>query len=368
MIPISKPLIEQEEIDAVVEVLKSGIIAQGPKTAELEKIFADFCGTKHAIAFSNGTTAIHAAIVALDIQEGDEVITVPFTFVATANPVLMEKGKVVFVDISEDDFCINPDEIAKKVGEKTKAIIPVDLFGQVYRYDEVKKIADENDLKILEDACQAIGAEQKGVKAGAFGDVAAFSLYATKNIATGEGGMLTTNDDEIARKVKMYRHHGQDESVRYEYLNLGHNYRMTDLAAAIGVEQMKKVDRIIDTRVRNAKLFDSGLADIPGVVLPRIMDNNTHVYHQYTIRITEDFGKSRDDLMNYLRENEIGCGVYYPKPLHLHEHFRKMGYKEGDFPVSEKMSQEVLSLPVNPFVTQQDVEKMIGKIIEFSKK
>lgn len=310
MIPISKPLIEQEEIDAVVKVLKSGIIAQGPKTAELEETFADFCGTKHAIAFSNGTTAIHAAIVALDIQEGDEVITVPFTFVATANPVLMEKGKVVFVDISEDDFCINPDEIVKKVGEKTKAIIPVDLFGQVYKYDDVKKIADENGLKILEDACQAIGAEQNSIKAGNFGDVAAFSLYATKNIATGEGGMLTTNDDEIARKVKMYRHHGQDEAVRYEYLNLGHNYRMTDLAAAIGVEQMKKVDRIIDTRARNAGLFDLGLADIPGVILPKIMANNTHVYHQYTIRITQEFGKSREDLMNYLRENEIGCGIY----------------------------------------------------------
>jgi len=368
MIPISKPLIEQEEIDAVVEVLKSGMIAQGPKTAELEEMFAKMCGTKHAVAFSNGTTALHAAVIALGIQDGDEAITVPFTFVATANPVLMERGKVVFVDISEDDFCIDPSKIEEKVNKNTKLIIPVDLFGQAYRYNEVKEIADKHGLKILEDACQAVGVKYEGVTTGKLGDVGAFSLYATKNIATGEGGMLTTDDDEIARKAKIYRHHGQDEAVRYEYLELGHNYRMTDMAAALGVEQMKKLDRIIDTRVRNAKLLDEGLSDIKGIIIPKVMPGNTHVYHQYTIRITDEYGHSRDELMEYLKENEIGCGVYYPKPLHLHEHFRKMGYKEGDFPVSERISKEVLSLPVNPFVTEEDVEKIVEKIKEFSKK
>jgi dTDP-4-amino-4,6-dideoxygalactose transaminase len=368
MIPISKPLIEKEEIDAVVEVLKSGMIAQGPKTAELEEMFAKMCGTKHAVAFSNGTTALHSAVVALGIHDGDEAITVPFTFVATANPVLMERGKVVFVDISEDDFCIDPSKIEEKVNKNTKLIIPVDLFGQAYRYNEVKEIADKHSLKILEDACQAVGAKYNGVTTGKLGDVGAFSLYATKNITTGEGGMLTTDDDEIARKVKMYRHHGQDEAVRYEYLELGHNYRMTDMAAALGVEQMKKLDRIIDTRVRNAKLLDEGLTDIKGIIIPKVMPGNTHVYHQYTIRITDEYGHNRDELMDFLKENEIGCGVYYPKPLHLHEHFRKMGYKEGDFPVSERISKEVLSLPVNPFVTEQDVEKIVEKIKEFSKK
>ncbi len=368
MIPISKPLIEEEEISAVVEVLKSGMIAQGPKTAELEAMFAKLCGTKHAIAFSNGTTAIHSGVRALGITDGDEVITVPFTFVATANPVLMERGKVVFVDISEDDFCIDPNKIEEKITEKTKAIIPVDLFGQVYKYKEVKEIADKHNLKILEDACQAVGATQDGNTAGSFGNVGAFSLYATKNIATGEGGMLTTNDDEIARQAKMFRHHGQDEAVRYEYLALGHNYRLTDLAAALGVEQMKKIDRIINTRVGNASLYTEGLSSIEGIITPKIMENNTHVFHQYTIRVTEQYGKTRDELMTFLKENEIGCGVYYPKPLHLHEHFRKMGYKEGDFPVSEKLSKEVLSLPVNPFVTEENVEFIIEKVKEFSKK
>lgn len=367
MIPISKPLIEEEEIDAVVDVLKSGMIAQGPKTAELEEMFSKLSGTKHAIAFSNGTTAIHSAVVALGIEEGDEVITVPFTFVATANPVLMERGKVIFVDISEEDFNIDPNKVEEKVTKKTKAIIPVDLFGQVYKYKEIKKIAEKYNLKILEDACQAIGATQDRQVAGSFGNVGAFSLYATKNIATGEGGMLTTDDDEIAERVKRYRHHGQDQSTRYEYLELGHNYRMTDLAAAIGVEQMKKIDRIVTTRVRNAKLYDEGLSKIKGIIIPKVNKGNTHVYHQYTIRVTEEYGKSREDLMAFLKENEIGCGVYYPKPLHLHEHFRKMGYKEGDFPVSEKLSKEVLSLPVNPFVTEEDVEKVVSKIKEFSK-
>ncbi len=368
MIPVSKPLIENEEINAVVDVLKSGMIAQGPKTKEFEEMFAKYSGTKHAIAFSNGTTAIHAGVIASDFKDGDEAITVPFTFVATANPVLMERGKVVFVDISEDDFCIDPSKVEEKVTDKTKLIIPVDLYGQVYKYDEIKEIADKNGIKILEDACQAVGAERNGKKAGSFGDLATFSLYATKNITTGEGGMLTTNDDEIARRAKMYRHHGQDEAVRYEYLAVGHNYRMTDIAAAIGVEQMKKIDRIIQARVSNATKLSEGLKNVEGIITPKIMDGNTHVYHQYTIRITEEYGHSRDELLEYLKENEIGSGVYYPKPLHMHEHFKKMGYKEGDFPVSEKLSKQVLSLPVNPFVTAEDVEKIVEKIVQFAKK
>lgn len=368
MIPISRPLIGQEEIDAVVEVLKSGMIAQGPKTQEFEEMFAKFCGVKHAVAFSNGTTAIHSGVRALGVKQDDEVITVPFTFVATANPIVMEGGKIVFVDISEDDFCIDPEKVTEKITKKTKAIIPVDLYGQIYKYNEIKKIADDYGLGILEDACQAIGAEQDGIKAGNFGDVATFSFYATKNIATGEGGMLVTDDDEIARKAKLFRHHGQDVSVRYEYLELGHNYRMTDIVAALGVEQMKKEDHITKTRIRNSELLSEGLSDVKGLILPKALKGNRHVYHQYTIRVIDEFGHTRDELMEFLKSNDIGCGIYYPKPLHLHEHFRKMGYKEGDFPVSEMMSKQVLSLPVNPFVTKEDVDIIIDKIVEFSKK
>ena len=254
MIPISKPLIEDEEINAVVDVLKSGMLAQGPKVEEIENQFKALCGTKHAIATSNGTTALHAAVRALGISDGDEVITVPFTFVATANPVLMEGGKIVFVDVRDDDFNIDPSKIEEKITDKTKAIIPVDLYGQPYDYEAVKKIAGKHGLKILEDACQAIGATRNGKTTGQLGDIAAFSLYATKNIATGEGGMITTDSDEMAESVKLFRHHGQSESQRYEYIELGHNYRLTDLAAAIGVEQMKK--KLLDLEYIRNELKD----------------------------------------------------------------------------------------------------------------
>lgn len=368
MIPLSKPLIEDEEIKAVMDVLKSGMLAQGPKVEELEGQFKNLCKTKYAVAFSNGTTAIHSSVRALGISHGDEVITVPFTFVATANPVLMEGGKIVFVDVREDDFNIDPTKIEEKITDKTKAIIPVDLYGQPYDYESVKKIADKYGLKILEDACQAIGAIRNGKMTGQLGDVAAFSLYATKNIATGEGGMITTDNEKIMESVKLYRHHGQSESQRYEYIEIGHNYRLTDVLAAIGVEQMKKIDRIIKTRQENAKNLTEGLSSVKGIIVPKILKGNTHVFHQYTIRVTDEYGHSRDELMEHLKESEIGCGVYYPKPLHMHSHFMKMGYKEGDFPVSEMLSKQVLSLPVNPFVTSKDVEKIVEVIESFSKK
>lgn len=368
MIPISKPLIENEEINGVVEVLKSGMLAQGKKTKEFEEMFAEYCGVKHAIAFSSGTAAIHAGVRALGVEDGDEVITVPFTFVATANPILMERGKVVFVDIKEDDFCIDPGKVAERITDKTKAIIPVDLYGQAYDYEAIKELIEDKGITILEDACQAVGAKRNGKMTGSLGDVGAFSLYATKNITTGEGGMLTTDDDEIARKAKMCRHHGQDEAVRYEYLELGYNYRMTDIAAAIGIAQMNKIDRIIEARVRNAELLNEGLSEVKGIITPKVSKGNTHVYHQYTIRITEEYGHTRDELIEYLKEREIGCGIYYPKPLHMHKHFMSMGYKEGDFPVSEKLSKQVLSLPVNPFVTKEDVEYIIDEIKELAKK
>lgn len=367
MINISQPIIEDEEINAVVEVLHSGMIAQGSKVTEFEKSFAKYCGTKYAIAVNNGTSAIHTALYALDIKPGDEVITVPFTFVATANPILMQGGKVVFCDISETDYCIDPEQIEAKITKKTKAILPVDLYGQIYNYEAVKQIADKHSLKIMEDAAQSIGAQQNSVRAGNFGEIAAFSLYATKNISTGEGGMITTNDESLMKRCKLFRHHGQNEGKTYEYLELGYNYRMTNIAAAMGIEQLKKIEKFMKIRNRNAELYNKGLNDLEGIIIPTISSGNTHVYHQYTIRITENAIFSRDELIGYLRENGIGSGVYYPKPLHLHHHFSKMGYKKGDFPVSEKISQQVLSLPVHPSLSENDVTSVIEKIRTLAK-
>ncbi|MFA7244315.1 MAG: DegT/DnrJ/EryC1/StrS family aminotransferase [Patescibacteria group bacterium] len=362
MINVSKPVIEQDEIDVVVEVLKSGMIVQGPKTAELEEKFAKYCGTKYAVAFNSGTAAIHAGLYAMGIGEEDEVITTPFTFVATANPILMQGAKVVFADISEDDFNLDPAEVEKKITDTTKAIIPVDLYGQVYDYEKISKIAEKHSLKILEDACQAVGAEQNDKRAGNFGDVAAFSLYATKNMMSGEGGLITTNDEKLAEKCKMFRHHGQSETLRYEYVDLGYNYRLTDMAAAIALVQLGKIDEFNKRRNANATRLEEGLKNIKGLILPKRKEGNFHVYHQFTIRITKDFALSRDELIEEMKNRGVGAGVYYPKPLHLHSHFQKLGYKEGDFPIAEKMSKEVVSLPVHPSLANEEVEKIIKAI------
>lgn len=367
MINVSKPIIGKEEIEAVISVMKSGMLVQGPKTAQFEDAFAKYCGTKYAVAFNSGTAALHAGLYALGIGDGDEVITSPFTFVASANPILMQNAKVIFADISSEDFNLDPKEVEKKITNKTKAILPIDLYGQVYDYDLMKIIAEKNNLKILEDACQAVGAEYKGMKAGNFGDVSAFSLYATKNIMSGEGGMITTNDEEIVEKCKRFRHHGQSEKTRYEYWDIGYNYRMTDISAAIGLVQLKKIEELNEKRQLNAKMFTQGLAGIKGLILPNTLNDRKHVFHQYTIRITEEFKTSREKLMEFLEYNNIGSTIYYPKPLHLHPHFTKLGYKEGDFPVAERLAKEVLSLPVHPSLTKEEIGLIIDKIKEYVK-
>ncbi|MBU1632509.1 MAG: DegT/DnrJ/EryC1/StrS family aminotransferase [Nanoarchaeota archaeon] len=360
MIPIAKPFIEEEEKKAVIEVLDSGNIVQGEKVAEFEKNIANYCGTKYAIATNNGTSSIHTALYALGIKSGDEVITSPFTFVASANPIIMQGAKPVFVDIKEDTFNIDPSKIRDKITAKTKAIIVVDLYGQIHDTKEIREIANEYNLKIIEDACQAIGAEFNGKKAGTFGDLSCFSFYATKNMITGEGGMITTNNEEYVELCKRFRHHGQSEKTRYEYYDLGYNYRMTDIQAAIGIEQLKKIDLLTQKRINNAKMLTEGLYKISQIKIPYIKPRAKHVFHQYTIKT-----EKRDQLRNYLKENGVGCGTYYPKPLHLHPFFMKLGYKEGDFPIAERVSKEVLSLPVHPSLTQEEIDRIIKTMGDF---
>lgn len=361
-IPISKPIIEKEETAGVNKVLKSGMLAQGQQVAELEKKFAQYCGTKYAIAVSSGTAAIHAALYALGIRAGDEVITTPFTFVATANPILMQGAKVVFADISEEDFNLDPQAVIPKITPRTRAILPVDLYGQIYSYPALKKIAQQHKLKIIEDACQAIGATYKDKKAGNFGDAAAFSLYATKNIMSGEGGLVTTNNTNVAELCRRFRHHGQSEKTRYQYWDLGYNYRLTDLAAAIALAQLRKAERFNHKRRVHAQKLMRGLSEIKGIILPQVKKGYTHVFHQFTIRVTKNYKLKRDTLIAYLQNHQIGCGIYYPKPLHLHPHFKRLGYRPQDFPVAEKMAREVLALPVHPALTAQNLNYIIQTI------
>ncbi|MFX1238979.1 MAG: DegT/DnrJ/EryC1/StrS family aminotransferase [Promethearchaeota archaeon] len=362
MIPIAKPIIGEMEKQLVNEVIASGQLAQGPKVKELEEKFAKLCKVKYAIAVNNGTAALHCANYACGIKNGDEVITTPFTFAATANSVIMQGARPVFVDINEDTYNIDPTMIEEKITKKTKALLPVDLYGQPVEYDKLLNIAKKYNLKIIDDACQAVNAEYKGKKIGSIADVTCFSFYATKNMISGEGGVITSNDEEIVELCRRFRHHGQSEKTRYEYYDLGYNYRMMDLQAAIALGQIEKLEEFTQIRRRNANLLTNGLINIKGITPPKEINNVKHVFHQYTIKIGEEFHTNRDKVKKMLADKGIGCGVYYPKPLHLHPHFLKFGYKQGDFPVAEKISEQVLSLPVHPNVTKEEIEKIISSI------
>lgn len=362
MIPISKPNISKKEIKAVLDVCKSGMLVQGPKVQELETKIAKLCGTKYAVAFSNGTAALHTALYAAGVGPGDEVITTPFTFVATANAILMQGAVPVFVDIAPETYNIDPTKIEEKITKKTKAILPVDLYGQIHDVKALKKIANKHKLKIIEDACQSINASYKKRMAGSCGDAGCFSFYATKNMMTGEGGMIVTNDEKIARISKQYRSHGQPEHIRYEYFHLGYNYRMMDMVAAIGLVQLDRLETFTKSRIQNAALLTKGLANIPGIIVPTVMKGHRHVFHQYTIRVTNPFPLDRNQFAKYLDKQGIGTGIYYPKPLHLYPHLAKYLSKKDTFPISEQFSHQVLSLPVHPLVSKKDIRHIIKTI------
>lgn len=362
MLSIAAPIIEQEEIDAVNQVLKSGMLAQGPKVAELEEAFARYCGTKYAVALNSGTAAIHCALHAASVGPGDEVITTPFSFIATINPILMTGATVRLVDIKPSDFMLDPVAVKKAITKKTKAIIGVDLYGQPYDYTELASIARDAKTTLIEDACQAVGAKYGDKMAGSLGDIGCFSLYATKNIMSGEGGVLTTDKADVAESAKRFRQHGM--TGPYEYAELGYNYRLTDLLAAIATEQLKKADAFTAARQRNAYLLTAGLKGIKGVITPHVNKARTHVYHQYTLRITKDARLTRDELLKVLKDKGVGAGIYYPKPLHAYPHIARLGFSSGDFPVAELAAQEVISLPVHPRVTEAEIATMVDTIKE----
>lgn len=356
MIPIAKPLLGKEEIDAVTEVLSSGMIAQGPKVDEFELAFSEYTGCEYAAAVNSGTAALHIALLAYGIGKGDEVITTPFSFIATANSILYTGAKPIFADIEPDTFNIDPEKIQEKITPNTRAILPVHLYGHPADMKAIMEIAEDKKLIVVEDACQSHGAAFHGKKVGSFG-TGAFSFYPTKNMTTSEGGMLTTNDKEIAEKAKMIRAHGS--KVRYLHEMLGFNLRMTDIAAAIGLEQLKKLDKFTEARQRNAEMLSSELKGLPGLVPSITKTGCTHVFHQYTVR-----AKKRDQLAAFLKEKEIGTGVHYPIPIHKQPVYKELGYKDS-LPVSERAVEEVLSIPVHPALSRADVQTVIKAIKEF---
>lgn len=362
IIEISKPIMEREEIDAVIKVLKSGRLSQGILVEKFEEEIARYCGTKYAVAVNSGTAALHCALYGMGVKTGDEVITSPFTFIATTNAILMQKAKPIFCDIKEDTFNIDPSQIEKKITKKTKVILPISMYGHPYDVAEINTITKNHKLRILEDAAQSIGAEYKKRKTGSLADVTIFSLYATKNITSGEGGVITTNNETVAKNCRIFRHHGQKENTNYEYISLGYNYRMNDITAAIAIEQLKKIERLIKIRRKNAKLLSQGLTNITGFILPAENPNYQDAFYQYTVRITNKFIVSREEFIRYLLSRGIIARIYYPKPLHFYPHIKKLGYKIGDFPIAEKLAKEIVSLPVHPLVSENDINYIIKTI------
>ena len=345
MIPIASPVIGQQEKAAVLRVLESGMLAQGSTVEAFEAAFAERLGVRHAIAVESGSAALLVALLAHGVGEGDEVITTPFSFIASANAVLFAGASPRFADIRDDDFNIDPDLIEQKITQRTKAIIPVHLYGHPCRMDEIAAIARRHGLLIIEDCCQAHGASLGGRPVGSF-DTACYSFYPTKNMTTGEGGMVTTDDDDLAAQARMLRNHGQSD--RYLHESIGFNWRMTEVAAAIGLAQLDRLEEANARRRANARRLNEGCG---GVMTPTERAGCHHVYHQYTVRAP---GR-RDELLNHLRERGVGAVVYYPLPIHRQPAYRRLGYRDA-LPVAERLSAEVLSLPVHPSLTEQDVE------------
>ena len=345
IIPIASPVISKEEIKVVEEVLKSRILVQGPKVREFEEKFGEYIGVEHAMATNSGTSALHTALASLGIRKNDEVITTTFSFVSTASCVLMQGAKPVFCDIDKDTYNINLDEMEKRINDRTKAIIVVHLYGQPCDMRHVMEICEDHDLALIEDACQAHGAEYEGQRVGSFG-VGCFSFYPTKNMTTGEGGMITTNDEEVAKMAKMIRDHGQKE--RYLHATLGYNYRMTDIAAAIGLAQLKRLDRFNEQRISNA-MYYNGKLDNESIQKPFIAENVKHVFHQYTTRV-----KERDSFLTHLKINGVGYGIYYQIPIHKQPMFSE--YNKLTLPEAERACKEVVSIPIHPALGKEELE------------
>ena len=357
MIPIAKPFISEEEISAVTGVMRSGNIAEGQKVKDFEAAFAGYAGTSHAVAVNSGTAALHVALLAHNIGSGDEVITTPFTFIASANSVLFAGARPVFADIEEDTFNIDPQSIVEKITPRTKAIIPVHLYGQTADMESIMEIARDHDLVVIEDACQAHGATYEGKMAGSFG-TGTFSFYPTKNMTTGEGGMITTDDKNVAERARMIRSHGSKQ--RYFHEMLGYNLRMTDMAAALGLIQLRRLEGFNETRINNAKYLSNRLGKIRGIKVPYVDKRCRHVFHQYTVRIS---GGYRDEAVSLLTQKGVGTGIYYPLPVHKQPFYKEMGYSDS-LPVSERASAEVISLPVHPAVSKSDLDTISGALQE----
>ncbi len=342
--------IRAELIAAFEQVLDSSAFAGGPLVAKFEEEFAAFCRARYSVGLGNGTDALWFALLALGVGPGDEVITVPATFMATAEAISFCGAKPVFVDIDETTYTMDPAQIEQAITPRTKAIVPVHLYGQMADMDPIMEVAHRRKLAVVEDACQAHGAEYKGRRAGTIGHAGCFSFYPGKNLgALGEAGGVVTNDRALAEKIKVLRDHGQE--TKYHHSVVGWNGRMDGIQAAALSIKLRRLEAGNAARRAHAKHYDQLLANLPGVSTPQVAPQNVPVYHIYPVRV-----QARDQVLGLLNQRGIGCGIHYPKPVHLQKAYAHLGYGPGSFPVSERCANEVLSLPMFPELTPDQVE------------
>lgn len=371
-LPYGRQSVDEEDIQAVVEVLRSDWLTTGPKVGEFEAAFAARVGARHAVSFSSGTAALHGAAYAAGLKPGDEAITTPMTFAATANCLLYQGARPVFADVSLDTLNLDSQNLEKKISAKTRAILPVDYAGHPADLTAILEIAQRHQLIVIEDACHALGAESHGKRVGSLADLTVFSFHPVKHITTGEGGMVTTNRPEFAETLRRFRNHGISSDARqrqsagqwhYEMELLGYNYRLPDIACALGIQQLKKLDANLARRRAIAALYSAAFREIAGVIPPGVRVEANPAWHLYPIRLdVEKIGVDRATIFRALRAENIGVNVHYI-PVHMHPYYRRQfGYKGGEFPVAEDAYSRLISLPMFHGMSDRDVEDVVTAV------
>ncbi len=372
LLPYGRQSVDQSDIQAVVEVLRSDWLTTGPKVGEFEESFASYAAVGHAVSFSSGTAALHAAAFTAGLKPGDEAITSPLTFAATANCILYQGATPVFADVVSDTLNIDPEQVEKRITARTRAIFPVDYAGHPADLDSIIQLARKHDLIVIEDACHALGAEYKGSRVGRIADMTVFSFHPVKHITTGEGGMVTTNNPKFAETLRCFRNHGISSDARqrqsagqwhYEMVLLGFNYRLPDIVCALGIEQLKKLEPNLSRRREIAAIYDAAFRQLPGIIPPVVKSDVNPAWHLYPIRLDlEKLSVHRGQIFRALRAENIGVNVHYI-PVHLHPYYRdRFGYRGGEFPVAEAAYSQLISLPMFHSMSEQDIADVIHAV------
>jgi perosamine synthetase len=376
LLPYGRQTVTEADIEAVVEVLRSDWLTTGPKVAEFEEAFAARVDAKHAVSFTSGTAALHAAAFASGLKSGDEAITTPMTFAATANCILYQNAAPVFADVSADTLNLDPDELERKIGPQTRVIFAVDYAGHPADLDPILELAKRKNLMVIEDACHALGAEYRGRRVGGIADMTVFSFHPVKHITTGEGGMVTTNDSKLAETLRRFRNHGISSDARqrqsagqwhYEMVLLGFNYRLPDIACALGLEQLKKLDANLARRREIVARYTAAFREIEGLIVPTVRPDVNPAWHLYPIQIDSQILRvDRAQMFRALRAENIGVNVHYI-PVHLHPYYReRFGYKGGEFPIAERAYSRLISLPMFHGMSDGDIEDVIAAVNKIS--